>query len=138
MNSLAIRAPPGSGPSHVRIFVNAIGVDCASAQALPPTQVVELLPEDLEAGRQIPLHVVKFGKVDSLTLFFPGNSAGEEHTVVTSLRVFGSVVPNEGAAWAQAEDLQEARKKARRRGRSLLSFLRYARAGRLAGQGRIW
>ena len=111
VNAFSILAPPGSGPARVLVFVNALGLDCSSASTLPPTQSFTLTEEDVTTGRVIPVHFVRFQKVDSLSFFVASNQTDAEHTEVTALRVFGTVVPNEGAAWAQSEELQEARKK---------------------------
>lgn len=62
----------------MKIFANAIGVDCESAASLSPTQALAVSPAEVEGGKPLALRFVLFQKVDSLTLFFPCNFNGEE------------------------------------------------------------
>jgi hypothetical protein len=52
----------------VKLFVNRDNMGFDDAEEFEATQVLELSPEDVAEGRQIPLKIVKFQRVNSLAV----------------------------------------------------------------------
>jgi hypothetical protein len=98
-----VLSPPGKGPAAVRVFANALGLDFDAASSRLATQELALSPADVEAGAVQPLRFVLFQKVQDLSLFFPKSFSDDDVTEISCLKLFGDIVPNEGAAWAQQD-----------------------------------
>ena len=91
LQGLVVSAPAtGNAPKTVKLFANrpSMGFDEASSEAA--TQTIELTPEELAKGEVIPLKLVKFQNVRSLTIFFEDNQDDEESTHVAKISILGS------------------------------------------------
>lgn len=112
VSALSITAPAdGTGPARVRVFANPISLSVGDAASAKAEQELVLAPEQLN-GAPVPLRFVLFQTVSALGIFISANQAGQEKTSLNSIRVLGSVVPNEGAAWAKEPEAQAKAAKA--------------------------
>lgn len=102
VSSLSISGPAGSAPAALKLFCNPLSLDISTAASDKPTQEIALSPAQVAPGAPpVPLRFVLFQKVSALGLFFPSAQDGGEKTALSRLAVHGTVVPNEGAAWAK-------------------------------------
>ncbi|KAI3426924.1 hypothetical protein D9Q98_006868 [Chlorella vulgaris] len=76
-------------PKKVKLFVNRPTIGFSEAADSAGVQELELSEEDVE-GKQLQLKLVKFSKVNVLTLFVESNQGDEDTTVIQKLAVFGS------------------------------------------------
>ncbi|KAL4854274.1 PITH domain-containing protein [Chlorella vulgaris] len=79
----------GLAPKKVKLFVNRPTIGFSEAADSAGVQELELSEEDVE-GKQLQLKLVKFSKVNVLTLFVESNQGDEDTTIIQKLAVFGS------------------------------------------------
>eukprot|EP00808_Paulinella_micropora_P022501 g53496.t1 len=97
LNSLYIQAPADAGPSSVKLFVNRKNLDFDGAEEESAEQSISLTADILKGVKPIKLNFVKFQKVSSLSLFFPGNLEDEDRTQINRIEVWGTPPPTEGS-----------------------------------------
>lgn len=91
IHSLKMYGPEENGPKTVKIFQNLPStLDFDKAEAMEPTQTLDLTPEDVKEGTLINLRYVKFQNVSSITLFVKDNLSGAETTQIDFLGFVGS------------------------------------------------
>ncbi|ELR19354.1 Thioredoxin family protein 1, putative [Acanthamoeba castellanii str. Neff] len=83
----------GSAPKNVRLFVNEPHLSFEDAGDAIPAQTVTLTEEDLvKEGNnvlKIPLKLIKFQKVDTVSVFVEDNMGGKERTRIRRIRFIG-------------------------------------------------
>ncbi|PSC75971.1 PITH domain-containing protein [Micractinium conductrix] len=79
----------GQAPKRVKLFVNQPTIGFSEAADAAGVQEFDLSEEDL-AGGQLQLKLVKFTKVNCLTIFIESNQGDEDTTIVQKLALFGS------------------------------------------------
>lgn len=76
-------------PKQIRLFINQPNLSFGDAADQVATQEFELTEEQLE-GSVIPLKLVKFQKVNVLTIFVGSNQGGEETTIIQRISLTGT------------------------------------------------
>mmetsp|Transcript_3672 Transcript_3672/g.6804 ORF Transcript_3672/g.6804 Transcript_3672/m.6804 type:complete len:195 (+) Transcript_3672:65-649(+) len=85
---------PELNPTRILLFVNRESMGFEDAEAVEPTQVIELTAADLkEDAEPVKLIFVKFQRVRNITMFVEDN-AGGEITALGSLKIFGRTLAN--------------------------------------------
>ena len=79
---------PSQAPKTVKLFVNQLSLDFADADSLPPTQELDLTPDDTK-GNKVELKLVRFQNVRSLHILVKDNQEDEETTRIDSIDLFG-------------------------------------------------
>eukprot|EP00457_Paulinella_chromatophora_P011737 gb/GEZN01011895.1/.p1 GENE.gb/GEZN01011895.1/~~gb/GEZN01011895.1/.p1 ORF type:complete len:178 (+),score=32.00 gb/GEZN01011895.1/:301-834(+) len=97
LSGIIINGPVDSGPSSVKLFANHKNIDFDMAEEENGEQNIPLSKEQLKGEKPIPLRFVKFQKVSSLSLFFPGNHADEDTTKISKIVFIGTPPPTEGS-----------------------------------------
>eukprot|EP01129_Flabellula_baltica_P001378 TRINITY_DN11266_c0_g1_i1.p1 TRINITY_DN11266_c0_g1~~TRINITY_DN11266_c0_g1_i1.p1 ORF type:complete len:284 (+),score=68.36 TRINITY_DN11266_c0_g1_i1:60-854(+) len=82
-----------SGPKTIKLFVNEPNMDFDDAENNTPTQVLNINPSDLEAEADyMPLNVVKFSKVNHLSIFCEDNQQDQDQTSFYKININGKAV----------------------------------------------
>ena len=90
--SITIRSPDVEhAPSKVRLFANRLNLDFDSAASVMAEQEFDLDAGVAQgSGINLKLYFVKFQNVNSLTLFFPGPTHGDEETTrISRIQITG-------------------------------------------------
>jgi len=75
-------------PRDVQLFVNQrMGFD--DVDSLKPSQVLDLEPEDVASGKEIPTNFVRFQNVQNLTVFVERNAGGADTTIINRIQLIG-------------------------------------------------
>ncbi|KAI7836452.1 hypothetical protein COHA_009669 [Chlorella ohadii] len=80
---------PDQAPKRIKLFVNRPTIGFGEAADAAGVQEFDLSESDLE-GQQLQLKLVKFTKVNVLTIFVESNQGDEGTTIIQKLAVFGS------------------------------------------------
>mmetsp|Transcript_589 Transcript_589/g.1965 ORF Transcript_589/g.1965 Transcript_589/m.1965 type:complete len:172 (+) Transcript_589:152-667(+) len=90
LHSLRIKSPDAeSAPTRISLFANSVGgLDFNDVTEHPPTQEIELDPEEVAQGVTVPLRFVKFQNTNNVTIFVAENG-GAETTSISLLRFIG-------------------------------------------------
>mmetsp|Transcript_15145 Transcript_15145/g.29437 ORF Transcript_15145/g.29437 Transcript_15145/m.29437 type:complete len:165 (-) Transcript_15145:1050-1544(-) len=92
LTSMNIVAPKNEmRPSHIKLFTNQVSVGFEDIDSIPAALEMDLEDEDVAEGKIIPLRVVKFNKLDSVTLFVE-SSEGGDIAALSSVKFFGEAV----------------------------------------------
>ncbi|KAL4420910.1 hypothetical protein ABPG77_001251 [Micractinium sp. CCAP 211/92] len=76
-------------PKRVKLFVNQPTIGFGEAADAAGVQEFDLSEEEVK-GTQLQLKLVKFTKVNVLTIFIESNQGDEDTTIVQKLAIFGS------------------------------------------------
>lgn len=83
---------PELNPTTVHVFANRCNLGFEDADDVPPTQSFELSAEDLrESSDPLPLRMVKFTRVKSITIYIEDNAGGSV-SALGALKFFGRTV----------------------------------------------
>lgn len=90
--AIKIKAPEDYGPKTLKFFINQPrSLDFDKAETSEPIQQLDLRAQDLvDDAKPVPLMLVKFNNVNSLTIFVKDNQTGQESTRITHLCLIGS------------------------------------------------
>ncbi|PNH10353.1 hypothetical protein TSOC_002935 [Tetrabaena socialis] len=90
LQSIVIKAiDADKAPKSVKLYSNRPHMGFSDTSSVPCAQELELTPAQLK-GDPIPLKLVKFSNVDSLSVFVESNQGGEETTKLCKIALFGS------------------------------------------------
>lgn len=85
--------PRAAAPKTLKIFVNRDNMSFDDVDSFPPTQTIELQPNDYVDGTaKVALQYVKFQSCQSITIFVQDNLEGSEVTCLSRLHFRGSAI----------------------------------------------
>ncbi|GFH28988.1 PITH domain-containing protein [Haematococcus lacustris] len=87
---IVLKGPADSGPRTVKLFANRSHMGFSDCQgSVPPAQELQLTAAQVSAGETIPLKLVKFAFVQSISIFIEDNQEGTETTKVSKIAFVG-------------------------------------------------
>lgn len=81
-----------SAPKSIKIWSNQPNIQFDDVDSVAPTQQFELTAEQTSEGSHIPLKLVKFNNVHSITIFIADNQIGTPVTYVNRVDCIGSSI----------------------------------------------
>ncbi|GBG28972.1 Thioredoxin-like protein 1 [Hondaea fermentalgiana] len=78
-------------PEHIKLFTNQVSVGFEDIESLPAAFEMDVEGDDVTEGKMIPLRMVKFNNIDSVTLFVE-SSEGGDIAALSSVKFFGQAI----------------------------------------------
>ncbi|KAG2454424.1 hypothetical protein HYH02_001444 [Chlamydomonas schloesseri] len=91
LSALVIKAvDEAKAPKTVKLYVNRPHMGFSDTGSVPCAQELVLTPAQVAKGDPLPLKLVKFNNVDTLSVFIEDNQGGEETTKLCKIALMGS------------------------------------------------